>query len=209
LLDSITTSDGDPGTVIWFLAGTDVTTEAGTITGLDQVDGIKVGGTVTTTVTEITLEVGTDDGTTLDGTITSEGDPGTGTTDETGTEVTSLAGTITGLEKVDGITVGVTVTTTVIVPMTELGTDDGTTLDGMITIDGWLEMVTTSVDGTEVTKVAGTITGLVKVDGMSVGGTVTVETTVIIVITSKLGTDDGTTLDGTITIDGDPGIVTT
>jgi hypothetical protein len=48
----IITTDGDPGIVTMYLGGTDVTNEAGTITGDVQLDGIKVGGTVTTTVTD-------------------------------------------------------------------------------------------------------------------------------------------------------------
>jgi hypothetical protein len=53
------------------LVGTVETNEAGTTTGLTQVDGMKVGGTTTVettgTVTTVKItEVGTDDGTLLD-----------------------------------------------------------------------------------------------------------------------------------------------
>lgn len=42
------TIDGDPGIVTIKWAGTDVTTETGTITGVDQCDGmVTVDGTVT------------------------------------------------------------------------------------------------------------------------------------------------------------------
>jgi hypothetical protein len=128
-----------------------------------------------------------------------------------GTEVTNVAGTTTGLGNVDGISVGGTVTddtTTVMVPITEVGTDDGTAGLGIMTTVGEFGMVTMSDGETDVTSVYGTITGDVNVDGIIEAGTVIVETTMTGVIITIVGTDDGTLLLGMMTIDGDPGMVT-
>jgi hypothetical protein len=80
------------------------------------------------------------------------------------------------------VTVETTVTT---VTTSMLGTDDGTTLDGTITIDGELGIVTISDDGTDVTTEAGTTTGLVNDDGTTDGETVAGGTYKLVV------TDDG------------------
>jgi sorbitol-specific phosphotransferase system component IIA len=89
-----------------------------------------------------------------------------------GTEVTSVAGTITGDDQVDGTEteagseLGTTVTG--IVTTTEVGTDDGTLDHEITTIDGELGTVTIYLVGTEVTSVAGTITGDDQVDGTEI-----------------------------------------
>jgi hypothetical protein len=134
------TTDGEAGMVITSLGGTEVTAEAGTITGLVHLGGM---------VTEVT----------------------TTTTEGTHVQYPGVDGWLTHWQETEG-TVGMVV----IVAITDDGTDDGILLDKITTIDGELGIVMISLVGTEVTKVAGTMTGLVQVDGISDDGTKTVET---------------------------------
>jgi hypothetical protein len=149
----------------------------------DGIDG-------TETIDPITA-VGTDDGTFEYSMTTTDGESGMVTTYLIGTLETYETGTTTGETQVVGTTLvgtGTVETTTVTVPISVAGTDDGTYTVSMITTDGYDGMVIMLLDGTAETKVAATMTGETQVDGTRVGSTVMVETTVTMVGTL---TDDG------------------
>jgi hypothetical protein len=99
-----------------------------------------------------------------------------------------------------------------IVIMNVVGTDDGTTENGIISIPGDDGIVIINVDGmVDGINVLKTMTGLFHDGGTgTVGGTVLMTYTICvlgIVSTYVDGTDDGTTENGIISIPGDDGIV--
>jgi hypothetical protein len=159
----------------------DETIDAGTATGDDQADGkamIDGNERIVTAVlgTDWMTELGTYDGTLVEATITADGDEPIEMTYELGSDETHEAGTTTGDEKLDGITIDDGMKTNddvATVETTEAGTvitaDDGTddgTLVASITANPFDDNKITWVDGNELTTETATITGDDQADGI-------------------------------------------
>jgi hypothetical protein len=144
LVYSTTTNPLVDNEITW-LTVNDETTEAGTTTNDDHDDGaLTVDGNVTyeTAVlgTDWMTELGTYDGTLVEATITADGEAPIEMTYELGSDETHEAGTTTGDEKLDGITIDDGMKTNDDVATVETiedgtdktaddGTDDGTLVD--------------------------------------------------------------------------------